>query len=127
MAGSVNCYNNDDETRNYVSNLKRSNAGNNWTVVDMDEEDVDYLDDQVLDPAKDKFSMDDDKNRLDLLQIYRSGDYFGSKYHFQYSNLNEIALDFDVNEVKCNKYYLSDGGCQIGIITQSVILFNIRI
>jgi len=44
------------------------------------------------------------------------------KVHFRISN-TKIALDFDVNEIRCTKYFVTDGGCQIGVITQSVKSF----
>jgi len=76
--------------------------------VDLDEEeDIDCLDDDILKLEKDKLSMEDDKNRLDLLTTYTYGEYFGT-------------LDFDLNEIKCDKYYVTDSGCQIGAITQTL-------
>jgi len=35
-------------------------------------------------------------------------------------NYFPIALDFDVNEIKCKNFYVTDSGCQIGAITQSL-------
>jgi len=108
LAGKVNCYADDEETRDYLSHLKRANDKDNWTVVDIDEdEDIDCLDDDILKLEKDKLSMEDDKRRLDLIRTYTYGEYFG-------------ILDFDQNEIKCDKYYVTDSGCQIGAITQSL-------
>jgi len=108
LGGNINCYADDDETRIYLKHLKRSNDKDNWTVVDIDEdEDIDCLDDDILQLEKDKLSMEDDKNRLDLIKTYTYGEYFGT-------------LDFDVNEIKCKNFYVTDSGCQIGAMTQSL-------
>lgn len=83
LAGNVNCYGDDEETRNYLSQLKR-NDKDNWTVVDIDEEEeIDCLDDSILKLEKDKMSMDDQKKRLDLIDVYSFGDHFGSKIIFK--------------------------------------------
>jgi len=108
VAGKINCYADNEETREYLSHLKRSNDRDNFTVVDIDEEeDVGCLDDDVLKMEKDKLSMEDDKNKLDLDKVYTYGEYFGT-------------LDFDVNEIRCNQYFVTDSGCRIGAITQSL-------
>jgi len=79
VAGKINCYANDEETREYLSHLKRSNDRDNFTVVDIDEEeDVGCLDDDVLKLEKDKLSMEDDKKKLNLIKVYTYGEYFGS-------------------------------------------------
>lgn len=76
----MNCYADDEETRDYLSHLKRANDKDNWTVVDIDEEeDIDCLDDDILKLEKDKLSMEDDKRKLDLVKLYTFGEFFGSK------------------------------------------------
>ena len=82
LAGRVNCYTDDEETRNYLTYLKRAHDKDNWTVVDADEEEIEELDDEILYLEKDKLSIDDQKKRLDLLEIYGHGDYFGSNFFF---------------------------------------------
>ena len=75
----MNCYADDDETKSYLSNIKRSKDKDNWTVLDLDEEqEIDCLDDDILKLEKDKLSMEDDKKKLDLLATYTYGEYFGS-------------------------------------------------
>ena len=81
FAGNVNCYADEEETREYLSHLKRSHDKDNWTVVDLDleeDEDINCLDDDILKLEKDKLSMDDDKKELNLLDTYVYGEYFGS-------------------------------------------------
>jgi len=83
LGGRINCYADNEETRNYLSHLKRSNDRDNWTVVDIDEEeDVGCLDDDILKLEKDKLSMEDDKKKLELVKTYNYGEYFGSKSSF---------------------------------------------
>jgi len=107
LGGRINCYADNEETRKYLSHLKRSNDRDNWTIVDIEEEDVGCLDDDILKLEKDKLSMEDDKKKLDLVRTYTYGEYFG-------------ALDFDVNEIRSTKYFVTDTGCQIGAITQAL-------
>ena len=64
--------------------------------------------------------MDDQKKKLNLLDVYSYGDYFGGKMTLKIDNQLFLALDFDFNEIKCDHYYVAETGCQIGIITQSV-------
>lgn len=79
LAGNVNCYASNEETRNYLNNLKRLNHKDNWNIVDADEkQEIECLDDDILDLEKDKLSMDDQKMKLDLQKIYSYGDHFGS-------------------------------------------------
>jgi len=106
IGGHVNCFANNEATRNYVAHLKRSDPRNNWTIVDADDkEEIGCLDDEILNLEKDRLSMEDDRKKLDLSKIYNYGEYFGT-------------LDFEINEIKCDKYYLTDNGCQIGIMTE---------
>ena len=81
LAGDVHCYANDEETRTYLNDLKRSHDKDNWNIVDVDvdeEAEIESIDDDILNLEKDKLSMEDQKNRLELLKIYQYGDYFGS-------------------------------------------------
>lgn len=106
--GKVNCYPDNEETKNYLSHLKRSTERGNWTVVEAEEDsDIDCLDDDILKLEKDRLSMEDDKKKLDLIETYTYGEYFGT-------------LDFDTNEIKCKHYYVTDSGCRIGAITQAL-------
>jgi len=108
FAGTVNCYEDNEDTREYLNNLKRSKDKDNWTVVDMDDtDDIECLDDQILKLEKDELSIADDKRKLNILKVYNFGDYFGT-------------LDFDINEIKCDSFYVSETGCQIGTMTQTV-------
>lgn len=119
----MNCFANNEATRNYVAHLKRSDARNNWTIVDVDDkEEIDCLDDEILNLEKDRLSMEDDRKKLDLTKIYNYGEYFGSNFCLNIKNklTSSKGLDFDVNEIKCDKYFLTDNGCQLGIMTEPV-------
>jgi len=79
FGGNVNCYADNESARNYVTNLKRSDARNNWTIVDIEEKgEIDCLDNNILTLEKDRLSMEDDQKKLDLLKVYNEGEYFGS-------------------------------------------------
>ena len=81
MGGNINCYPNNEETKNYLSFLKRSNDRDDYTVVNTEDK-IDCLDDDILMLEKDRLSIEDDKNKLELIKTYTYGEYFGSNLGF---------------------------------------------
>ena len=116
LIGTVNCYADKPETIAYLKQLKKNAEASQRQKVpiiyEQDEVDdvLDCVDDNILNMEKDQFSINDQKKSLDLITCFSFGQHFG-------------GLDFETNDTKCKEYYVTDSGCQIGVINKAVRRF----
>jgi len=117
LMGKVNCFANNPETKEYLKQLKSSKTSSQAAGAarvgaqhesDSENDDLECLDDGILNMEKDQLSIDDQKKSLELIQSVNFGEYFGN-------------LDFKANDTRCREYYVTDSGCQVGIINQALL------
>lgn len=85
LLGSITCYPDKMETRNYLAGMANTNRKNNNTPgpeVEEVENNQDCVDDNILEMEKDQLTINDQKKKLKVLRTFSYGEYFGSKSIF---------------------------------------------
>ena len=95
--------------RQFIKSIKAStdNKEDDQDSSDDSDEEVHCLDDEVLNLEKDRETLEDQKRKLDFIRQFNYGEYFG-------------GVDLGENYTISEDFYITDSGCQFGIITQSV-------